>query len=200
MIFMNDKFVKPEAPVSLRRGEKCSWLCVRADSSEEVIDKLGLKKPKVCGWSIAAKGETQGIFVSPVLDGYVLVINWNEDVRESLRKPLDEVAQSFSELQFFSFDSRFDAYEWAKYINGELLRAYGFCGETLSFTADFGELTPEELELCFDRFPKRGENFDPVTFTPPFERDLFDLAAAWGIDASFSQNTYPESTGFICDV
>lgn len=199
MIFMNDRSVKPEAPVSLRRGENCSWLCVWADSPEDVIDKLGLKKPRVCGWSSAAKGETRGIFVSPVLDGYVLVVDWEADIRESLRKPLDEAARSFSELQFFCFDSRFDAYEWARYVNGELVRAYGFCGETLSFTADFGELTPQERKLCFDRFPKRGEYFDPVTFTPPFEQDLFDLAAAWGIDASFSEKTYPESTGYICE-
>lgn len=203
MLFMNEKPVepvKPEAPVSLRRGEKCSWLCVRADSSEEVIDKLGLKNPRVCGWSSAADGETRGIFVSPVLDGYVLVVDWEADVRESVRKPLDEAARSFSELQFFSFESRFDAYEWARYINGKMVRAYGFCGETLSFSADFGELTSEELELRFDSFPKRGESFDPVTFIPPLEKDLFDLAAAWGIDASFTRKTYPESTGFICDV
>lgn len=200
MIFMNEKSVKPEAPVSLRRRERCSWLCLRADSSEEVIDKLGLKQPRVCGWSGAADGEKRGIFVSPVLDGYVLVVDWKGNVRDSVGKPLDETARSFSELQFFAFESRFDAYEWARYINGKLVRAYGFCGETLSFSADVGELTPEELELRFDRFPKRGESFDPVTFIPPLENDLFNLAAAWGIDASFSRKTYPESTGFFCEM
>ena len=196
---MNGSSVKPETPVSFRRGEKCSWLCVIADSSEEVIDKLGLKNPRVCGWSSAAESEC-GIFVSPVLDGYVLVVDWNADIRESVRKPIDETAQSFSEFQFFRFESSFDAYEWARYINGNLVRAYGFCGETLSFLADFGELTSEELELRFDRFPKRGESFDPVTFIPPLENDLFNLAAAWGIDTSFTRKTYPESTGFLCDI
>lgn len=34
---------EPDFPVPF--GYKCSWLCVKANSPEEVIEKLGLKNP-----------------------------------------------------------------------------------------------------------------------------------------------------------
>lgn len=64
--------VIPDKPVPF--GYKNSWLCVKAGSPEEVIEKIGLKNPRVSTWKDGVYGS--GVFVSPVLDGYVLVVGW----------------------------------------------------------------------------------------------------------------------------
>lgn len=187
----------PDKPVPF--GYKSSWLCVKAGSPEEVIEKVGLKAPRVSSWKDGVYGKHGGVFVSPVLDGYVLVVGWEGDILETNPARLDELAGKFPELQFFSTHRVSDYHAWAKYINGEIVRGYCWCGCDGTVLLNRGEPTPEEVRLGLTNLlPDDEADWD--NYETPDEENVLDIAAAWGIDTRFNNKTYPESTGFICDV
>lgn len=186
----------PDKPVPF--GYKCSWLCVKAGSPEEVIEKVGLKNPRVCNWNNGVYGES-GVFVSSVLDGYILVVNWGMAVLDTNPARLDELAKGFAELQFFSTHRVVEYHAWVKYVGGEMIRGYGFCGGNGEVFLNKGKITPEETELGLENLiPESEADWD--NYDLPDEQHVLDIAAAWGIDTLFHRKTYPESTGFLCDV
>lgn len=188
--------VVPDEPVPF--GYKTSWLCVKANSPEEVIEKIGLKNPRACNWNDGVYGDYGGVFVSPVLDGCVLVVNWGIDILDTDPGSLDELAKKFSELQFFSTHRVAEYHAWVKYVGGKMVRGYGWCGDIGEVLLNKGEVTPEETELGLTNLlPDNDADWDSCDF--PDEQNVLDIAAAWGIDTSFSRKTYPESTGFLCD-
>ena len=188
--------VVPDKPVPF--GYKCSWLCVKANSPEEVIEKIGLKNPRVCTWKDGVYGE-RGTFVSPVLDGYVLVVNWGDDILDTDSARLDAPAKKFPELQFFATHRVSEYHAWVRYIDGEMVRGYCYCGDIGEVLLNKGEITPEEEELGLDNLlPDSGADWDDYNF--PDEENVLEIAAAWGIDTTFNRKTYPESTGFLCDI
>ena len=187
--------VVPDKPVPF--GYKNSWLCIKANSPEEVIEKVGLKNPRVCNWRDGVYGE-KGTFVSPVLDGYVLVVNWGWDILDTDPARLGELAGKFSELQYFCTHRVSEYHAWVKYAGGEPVRGYCWCGDIGEVLLNTGAVTPEEEELGLDKLlPDSGADWDSYEF--PDEQNVLDIAAAWGIDTSFDRKTYPESTGFLCD-
>ncbi len=187
----------PDKPVPF--GYKNSWLCIKAGSPEEVIEKMGLKNPRVSGWNDGVYGKHGGVFVSPVLDGYVLVVGWEGDILDTNPARLDELAKKFSELQFFSTHRVSDYHVWVKYVGGEMIRGYGFCGGNGEVFLNKGAIAPEETELGLVNFPQDSEA-DWESCDLPDEQNVLDVAAAWGIDTLFHKKTYPESTGSVCDV
>lgn len=187
--------VVPDKPVPF--GYKNSWLCIRAGSPEEVIEKIGLKSPRVCGWNDGICGG-HGVFVSPVLDGYVLVVGWGMDVLDTDPARLDGLAKKFPELQFFSTHRVAEYHAWVKYLSGELIRGYGYCGGEGEVFMNRGAVTPEEKELGLDNLIASTDD-DWETREFPDEQNVLDIAAAWGVDTLFQSKTYPESTGFLCE-
>lgn len=189
--------VVPDKPVPF--GYKNSWLCVKADSPEEVIEKVGLKNPRVSNWNGGVYGKHNDVFVSPVLDGFVLVVRWEGDILDTNPARLDELAKQFTELQFFSTHRVSDYHVWVKYVGGEMIRGYGYCGGNGEVFLNRGEVTPEEEALGLDNLiPDSGADWNSYEF--PDEENVLEVAAAWGIDTLFHKKTYPESTGFICNV
>lgn len=187
----------PDSPVPF--GYKNSWLCIKASSPEEVIEKVGLKNPRVSNWNDGVYGNHSGVFVSPVLDGYVLVVGWEGDIIDMNPARLDELAGKFPELQYFSTHRVSDYHVWVKYVGGEMIRGYGYCGGEGEVLLNKGEVTSEETELGLDNLLSDNDaDWDDYEF--PDEENVLDVAAAWGIDTLFHKKTYPESTGFICDV
>ncbi len=194
---VNKPTVVPDKPVPF--GYKNSWLCIKASSSEEVIAKMGLKNPRVSNWNDGVYGNHSGVFVSPVLDGYVLVVGWEGDILDTDPSLLDGLAKKFTELQFFSTHRVSEYHVWVKYVGGEMIRGYGWCGDIGEVLLNKGAVTPEEAELGLENLlPDNDADWDGYDF--PDEQNVLDIASAWGIDTSFTRKTYPESTGFICDV
>ena len=175
-----------EEPVPF--GYKTSWFAVRCNDPERVIASLLPLSRQSCDWGnglALSYGESGRVFVSPCLDGFVLVVGDVPFYR------LRELAQSFEEVQaFFSYRTS-DCYSWTKYARGELVRAYTCLDNIVD--EDFGPLTPEELAPGFDRFSPDGSEW-------PDEEDVLSIAAAWGIDTKFEKKTYPPATGWLCAV
>lgn len=186
----------PDFPVPF--GYKCNWLCVKASSSLEVIEKLELKNPEPSNWDKGIEMAYNGFrFVSPVLDGYVLVVNYGMDILTLAPELLNEKAKLFPELQFFVTQRVSDYHAWAKYINGVLIRGYGWSGCDGVVFLDEGELTPEEVKLGLTLLPqKNGYDLSEAQF--PSEDQVLELAAEWGIDTAFPNSKYEKALGYIC--
>lgn len=187
----------PDFPVPF--GYKCNWLCVKSNSPLEVIDRLDLKNPEPSNWDKGIEMAYNGYrFVSPSLDGYVLVVNFGMDILTLAPELLDEKARLFPELQFFVTQRVSDYHAWAKYINGVLIRGYGWSGCDGTVFLNTGEPTPEEVKLGFTDLLPSDDTADWSKFKTPDEEYVLELAAEWGIDPAFSNNNYQKGMGYIC--
>ncbi len=183
-------------------GYKTSWLCVKCDSSEQVIDAIDLKKAARSNWEFGLSQTRDRVFVSPPLDGYVLAVGYGTfgimpSADEEL-EALKAVAAKFDEVQCYASHRVSDFYAWAKFVKGELVRGYVWNGGEGMVSLNEGELTPEEENLGFNSFIQGNEDdWENVGF--PDEENVVEIAAAWGIDPLFEDNDYPEAFGYICD-
>ena len=92
----------PDTPIPF--GYKTGWLCIRCDDPDRAMDVLHGTNRRVCNWSVglAKAGENGTVFVSPVLDGYVLVVG----ILEPQPEQLECWAAEFPELQYFGTHRR----------------------------------------------------------------------------------------------
>lgn len=187
---------EPDLPVPF--GYKCCWLCVKAGSPEEVIEKLALKNPEPANWDKGIEmAYNNYYFVSPVLDEYVLVVGWGSDIISLAPELLDDSAKKFPELQYFATHRVVDYHAWVKYVDGEMIRGYGYCGCDGVVLLNKGGLTPEEERMGFINLIPDNE-CDWQQYDSPDEEYVMQIAAAWGVDPSFGTKEYPRSIGFIC--
>ena len=179
----------PDGPVPF--GYKTSWAAVKCGSPDEVINALQLSGRRA-DWTtgLAAAMRGQGLFVSPCLDGYVLVVG------QELRQVPPE---AFAEVQQFASHRVSDYYPWALYRDGRKLREFEYWDGVTS--VDDGPLTPEEQALGFGTLPRKHEGQESAERSDmrlPDEEDVLNIAAAWGIDPRFENQTYPPSVGWLC--
>ena len=68
--------ISREADTPIPFGYKISWLAIKADTPESVMDKLGCTDRKVSNWKSAFEVmyNSGQWFVSPCLDGYVVFL------------------------------------------------------------------------------------------------------------------------------
>lgn len=119
---MYDTFPDKPQPFAFRNY----WLCVKSTNPEAVISALELKNAVSANWESGLS--QRKIFVSPCINGYVLVIGYFTMLggnAETEMNRLRAAAQNFPEMQCFSFQSTVDFYAWAKFVGGELVRCYG---------------------------------------------------------------------------
>ena len=186
----------PDNPLSF--GYKECWLCVKSEDSLEVIERLGLKNPRVSGWR-SGLASREGVFVTPPLDGWVCVIGYGLS-KGSLfedRAELERVLALFNESQYFASHRVVDFYAWAKAEEGIMTRCYAWCPDYDGAFISFGEFTPEEEALGYDTLaqtPEEEWDSDKI----PDEDSVVAVAAAWGLDPLLGGKDYPASTGFVC--
>ena len=174
----------PDVPVPF--GYKISWAAIRCDAPERVIAALRPSLRQPANWTSGvarAYGRSGEVFVSPPLEGFLLVVGFIDDGRTA------DLAGAFSEVQFFASHRVSGYYQWEKYLHGQRVRRY--CCEDCVLETDEGTLTPEEQKLGFVRFSPDGSAW-------PDEEDVLAIAAAWGIDPKFEHKTYPPDTGWLC--
>ena len=185
----------PEPPVPF--GYKNGWAAIRCGDPRQVIAALGLRNVRESSWSVGLEQADQDgqVFVSPCLDGFVLVVGLLDVLVEA---DLPRWTAAFSEVQFFVTHRVTESHRWGRCRAGRLLRDYCYCGEQGQVLRDVGELTPEEAALGFGTFPSIGGETDCQRF--PNEEDVLDIAAGWGVDPKFKHGDYPPSMGWVCQL
>lgn len=197
----------PDTPKSF--GYKTSWLAIRTETPKSVIEALSLEQVQPANWhtGIAAAYQT-GIFVSPSVAGWVLVVSCDiPDLGSSSDpdcwgKALTPLARGFSALQYFSTHRVVEYQAWARFANGELTRAYAWLGEAGETLIDFGNPTDEEIDLGHDFFDSRSPDADSEGYwdredlSAPRETDVMNLAGMWSVDPTELEERTEEGLGW----
>jgi len=197
--------ISTEADFPVPFGYKTAWYVIKNETSLSVIEKLKLTVISEANWTFGLKEAyaKDGIFVSPMIDNCILVINlthWNSD-------DIKDDGKLFSELQYFGSHRVADYYAWAKFADGKLLRLYTYVGGECQLENE-GKMTIEELALGVDKYPQE-DNFDDWTDEDwelavfPDEDSVIGIAQAWGIDpffgdGTFSDGKYEKGVGYLC--
>ena len=151
-----DSFERP-APFLFDRPSR--WLAIKTADIAKVQHALGLHNPTPCSVSEGmmggmGKSGDRKLFVSPPLDGWILVVG------QGLPDPADDIdrlyhfimrlSNSLGAVQFFCSNRVLNHHAWIRAENNRIFRAYAWAGETLW---NEGEVTAAERELglrCFD--------------------------------------------------
>ncbi|MEU8812932.1 hypothetical protein [Actinoplanes sp. NPDC048796] len=170
-------------------GGKQAWLAVRSEPGADrdpgrVIDALGLRDLGSVPWRDGidlAHLTDDRVAVTPPLPGardtaWVLVAG-----RWLIRPgtPVDVIALSAelgTEVQFFATHRVTELHRWQRAAEGELIRAFGYVGQTGEVTSWHGDPDPAEREAGLP-----GELTEDTTVLVG-EKDVLSVARAWSID------------------
>lgn len=195
----------PEAPLPF--GGRIAWLAVPGYKPSEVIAALRLADIEPANWTAGltqAYSTDDKVFVSPVLDGWVLVIGktlWRKaDMNRSAENIdwLKDVGRMFGNACFFSSMKGLGNHGWVGIRDGEIARAYGYSGELQELIWLVGEPTEEEIAIN-PGFASEVQERSRGDFRPiiPDEKMVLELATRWSIDPTFAKKQYPVDFGFL---
>ena len=176
-------------------GYRTAWLALRTEGRDAVVRALGLRNvvpatPTVGiqrsnEWDPAAVAGP--VFVSPPVHGWMLCVGQAWLTIADARPPAfgDLVARLSGELrcdaQFFCTHRVVESHGWARAVNGKLLRAYLYVGESGETPLNYGEPTPDELHLGFALFAPSADGGSRAAASPA-EEDVIRLAARWSVN------------------
>lgn len=154
-------------------GYKTGWLAVHADSHEQVVTALGLRRTEDVDWAEGVRrAYEEGVLVTPPVNGWVLAMG-----RDILVGPPDITRLSRvldTEVQRFASHRVSDAYEWGRASSGALLRQILTTMQG-SWTAE-GEPTEVERQLGL-------ETAESINDGPGLDEEIvLEIAGAWSID------------------
>ncbi|MBM2623661.1 hypothetical protein JIG36_50055 [Actinoplanes sp. LDG1-06] len=169
-------------------GGKQAWLAVRADGRDDaaasVITALGLRDLGEVPWR-------DGIDLAHLTDDRVAVTPPLPGARDQLwvlatgrwlmrpGTPVDVIGLSAglgTEVQFFATHRVTELHRWQRAAEGELVRAFGYVGQTGEVTSWHGEPDPAERDAGLP-----GVLNDETTVLVG-EKDVLAVAGAWSID------------------
>jgi hypothetical protein len=163
-------------------GFKQAWLAVRTADSSAVLAAIGLRDLGTVPWrgGIDLSYFTPDrLAVTPPLPGaggadWTLVAGiW------LLTAPVDIAALSAklgTEVQGFGTHRVVEAHQWSRAVDGQVVRAFGYVGESGELTEWHGEPDPVEREIGLP------PAVDDDTFLLIGEEDVMRVAAAWSVD------------------
>ena len=160
---------------------------MKADGPEQVARALKLRTVLTANWKAGlAEVASQGVFVTPPVDGWVFAVGRDVAARAAdpaaLEALVAALSDAFGEAFWFAADSEREVYGWARGARGACTRSYAFA-EELGHYAWSGEVTEEERQLgCFIDDP-RDRSDDEIKWWPD-SRTVCAIAARWASDPS----------------
>jgi hypothetical protein len=169
-------------------GGKQAWLAVRADGSdvdpERVIAALGLRDLGTVPWRDGidlAHLTDDRLAVTPPLPGardhlWVLATGrWL--LRPGTSVDVTALSETLAtEVQFFATHRVTELHRWQRAAQGELIRAFGYVGQTGEVTSWHGEPDPAERDAGLPGL------LEEETTVLVGEKDVLTVANAWSID------------------
>lgn len=163
-------------------GGKQAWFAVRDGDPRGVLDALGLRDLGEVPWREGidvAHFTDDRVAVTPPLAGardtrWVLAVG-----RRFLDGPVDVTRLSATlgtEVQFFATHRVCELHRWQRAADGELIRAFGYVGQTGEVTSWYGKPDPAE------RAAGVPGKLEPETTVLISEHDVLRVADAWSID------------------
>jgi hypothetical protein len=165
-------------------GGKQAWLAVAGDDPMALIEALGLRDLGPVPWR-------EGIDLAHLTDDRVAVTpplpgardtDWILATGRRLLLPaahVDVIGLSRTldaEVQFFATHRVTEMHRWQRAVGGELVRAFGYVGQTGEVTSWHGEPGPAERDAGLPA------ELDEDTTVLVGEKDVLRVADAWSID------------------
>jgi hypothetical protein len=140
----------PDMPLPF--GYKCAWYAVRADDPISVASELKLRGQKASTWHNGVEqAYDASIFVSPSVKGWVFAVGRSlfpgDSISKAISSPLLMLSREFGMACFFATHRVVETHIWAKAVNGQIVRAFGYSGESDEILWKEGEPTEEEEAL-----------------------------------------------------
>lgn len=204
---------RPDRPAKF--GRSSNWLVVRTDDPQAVADALGLEDVQASNWAsglkmtqeMSAAGFGQlainpAAFVTPAIDGWVAVTTRHLGPVDELsvvevEEVLEKLSMSFGEAQYFGAFPGAAYIAWYRARDGKLTRGLTYVGQGDGFLDNFGETTPEELELGFGDLTGRAP--EEMQDLSPAEDDHLRVADLWSFnpDQLEDREDLDKSTGLL---
>ena len=170
-------------------GGKQAWLAVgdqpgRPDPAGDLLAALGLRDLGEVSWRDGldlAHLTDDRVAVTPPLPG-ARDTTWVLATGRWLLRPGTSVdvaglsATLGAEVQFFATHRVTELHRWQRAAGGELIRAFGYVGQTGEVTSWFGEPGPAERDAGLPA------ELDDDTTVLVGEKDVLRVAGAWSID------------------
>jgi hypothetical protein len=167
-------------------GGKQAWLAVRDGDPAKVLDELGLEDLGEVPWRDGidlAYLTDDRVAVTPPLPG-ARGTSWVLAVGRWLLRPATAVdvtglsARLHTEVQFFATHRVTELHRWQRAADGELIRAFGYVGQTGQVTSWHGDPDAAERDAGL---PAAFDGDDETTVLVS-EQDLLKVANAWSLD------------------
>lgn len=185
----------PDGPRAF--GCAMSWLAIRSDDAETVIEAMRLEGAAPCNWNSgvgAVYDDWLGvarIFVSPPVDGWTFVVGLplphplGSGFVDKCTPLLVELGGRFDEVQYYFSYPPIDYYAWARVKDGRLVRAFAVSDEGIIWNK--GRPSKEERALGLKLFELRGVrgrkgDAGGELILHPTEDHVMRLAHRWSID------------------
>lgn len=167
-------------------GSKQAWLAIRDGDPARVMDALGLRDLGPVPWREGvdlAYLTDDRLVLTPALpgsgDGRWLLVAGRWLLRAGARVDVGDLSASLgTEVQLFATYRVGESHRWERAVDGELVRAFGYLGETGEVTEWLGE--PDEAERAIGLPDRLDEEADLLVSEP----DVLRMAGAWSVDPS----------------
>ncbi len=166
-------------------GGKQAWLAVRDGDPEQVLAALGLRDLGEVSWRAGidlAHLSDDRVAVTPPVPG-ARDTSWVLAVGRYLLRPdtvVDVVelsARLHTEVQFFATHRVTESHRWQRAVDGELVRTFGYVGQTGDVTSWHGDPDPAERAAGLPAAFADEESSVLVS-----EQDVLRVADGWSIN------------------
>jgi hypothetical protein len=180
------------APTETRApfGYKTGWVATRGVEPSQVAEALGLLDRRPESWSAGVESAYGlGVFVCPVVDGWVLAMGMDILVNAPDIGQLS--ATLGADVQLFKSDRVSESHHWSRAQNGVVVRAFEFSLDRGELIENTGPPTPIEedtpeiapaLPSQPGEFPFNAYESAHGTADHPDEDSVMTVAAAWSLD------------------
>jgi hypothetical protein len=170
-------------------GYKSAWLAIRTEDTETAAGALGVTDAHAASWAegidaaYGAEQERQPVFLTPVVDGWTLVVlgggeMFEDDGVGGGALDLRSLSRRFGEVQKFATHRVVEYQEWQRWVDGSPVRRYCWIGESGEIRFNEGEPISAEGNLL--RAADLDGDWDAFDFA--CEETVMAVAAEWSID------------------
>lgn len=165
-------------------GHKQAWLAVRDGDPFAVATVLGLRDLGPVSWrsgiDLAYLTDDRLVLTPPLpgaRDAPWLLVSGRWLLRTCSTEDVVELSEQVgTEVQFFATYRVSELHRWARAVDGVLVRAFGFVGETGEVTEWRGD--PDDVERAIGLPPALDDDGDVLVS----EDDVMRVAGAWSVN------------------
>lgn len=185
----------PDRPLAF--GTDMTWLAIRTQDTEAVLDMLVLDDETAANWNTGLgtiydrELGAARIFVTPPVDGWTFAIGLAiphpaaASFVDKCMPLLQRLSGRFSEVQYFAACPVVDLYAWVRFSDRHLLRAFATIDGELVWSK--GSLTREEAALGLRHYELRGVkdragDAGAEIVLAPTDEQVMQMARLWSKD------------------